>query len=155
MAMARTVATLLTVLVLLAGGLAPAAPPDAANWAQVDAGYWHCDAPSPYDGFVDYPMLHLSLTTEGGPVELALTATGAMNTVGGFFLDPLIDGVQDSDHRLWHQASGVDVQGSLHFSRIYALPPGGHTFGWRVACQGSVGFARAWMSATELTIGKK
>jgi hypothetical protein len=160
--MAMTISTLLAVIVLLGGGLASAATPASANWAQVDVfgvtleSGWACPTPTGTTGtFYDVPGLALSLTTAGGPVLVMVNFDFHGFANAGFWFDPVIDGQPRSADRLsWQtgQDSEVDV---FSYHRVYALPAGPHTFAARMSCQAQLTVFRGWMTVYELPVIKK
>jgi hypothetical protein len=142
----------------LRGGASGALGTTPPNVAQVDrTSNWACPSPTGTTGdFFDIPDLALSLTTTGGPVLLLVNFSfhGAVGA-SAYWLDPVIDGQQKSQDRLFWQ-TGTDTEiDNAAYQRLYPLPAGPHTFGLRMSCQNQITLLRHWLTVYELPAVKK
>jgi hypothetical protein len=154
------------IVFLFSASLAMSAPPGSpANVGQVDINIdpefgstWLCPpgSGSMVKGpFTDVPGLALSLTTSGQPVLLMINITLHGTAGTGFWFDPVIDVVSQSNDRMAWQTGNDGFVDVFSFHRVYPLPAGTHTFGARMSCQNELLVYRAWLTVYELPAVKR
>jgi len=102
--------------------------------------------------------LELSLETSGRPVLVMYNIQFAASPSGIISLVPVIDGAPDVGGQLDRAIGDFPFSGqvdAVHFSRVYSLPEGVHSFAVRANCQSAVNVSRRWLIAYELPRDKR
>jgi hypothetical protein len=105
-------------------------------------------------GSLHFPAMAVTLTTEGGPVQISFTSVVVPGVNNSMSLRPTIDGVDPEPlSEPFIGATHFPHQGlnsQLHFTRIYNVPAGTHVYGVEAVCPNGGTVGARWLSVYEL-----